>query len=211
MLGSREDLTINMLIPKLKISSILPLTIVLLGAILSIACENDQKDIDRLTNIEAEEAVDISKDVTVIYSDSARVKAELKAPEMRQYHDSTGNMEFKKGVLVIFYDDNAQESQRITAEYAILKQKQKLTEFRKNVVITMADGSVIKTEELIHDEQKQQYYGSQPISADFTDGRGQVQGTSFISDVDFKAVDFTNATGIIYPKSNSSGFPGFGN
>ena len=211
MLGSREDLTINMSIPKLKISSILPLPIVLLGAILSIACENDQKDIDRLTNIEAEEAVDISKDVTVIYSDSARVKAELKAPEMRQYHDSTGNMEFKKGVLVIFYDDNAKESQRITSEYAILKQKQKLTEFRKNVVITMADGSVIKTEELIHDEQKKQYYGSQPISADFTDGRGQMQGTSFISDVDFKIVDFTNATGIIYPKSNSSGFPGFGN
>lgn len=210
MPGSREDHTINMKAAARKISSILPLLTVLLGAILSFACENDQKDIDRLANIEAEEAVDISKDVTVIYSDSSKVKAELKAPEMRQYHDSTGNMEFKKGVLVIFYDVNAKESQRITSKYAIMKQKEGLTEFRNNVVITMANGSVINTEELIHDDKKKAYYGSQPIEANFTDGRGQAQGTSFTSDLDFNDIEFMNGTATVYQKSSSQ-FPKFGN
>src|SRR5690606_32570382 len=103
---------------KYKISSILPLSILLLGAILSSACENDMKDIDRMANIQQEEAVDISKDVIVVYSDSARVKAELTAPEMRVYHDTTnrtqGDYEFKKGVKIIFFDEQAKESQRIT-------------------------------------------------------------------------------------------------
>ncbi len=212
MLGSREEVTINMKINSLKISSILPLSILLLGAILSIACENDQKDIDRLANIKAEEAVDISKHVTVIYSDSAKVKAELKAPEMRQYHDSArvGNMEFQKGLLLIFYGPDGKESQRITSNYGILKQQEGITEFRKNVVITLANGSILNTEELIHDDKQKKYYGSQPISAIFTDGRGNMQGTSFTSDLDFNMIEWTNGTGLIYMQ-NSSGFPGLGN
>jgi len=142
---------------QIKISRILPLTIVLLGAILSIACENDTKDIDRLANIKAEEAVDISKDVTVIYSDSAKVKAELKAPEMRVYH-----------------------------------------------------GTVIKTEELIYDENNKKYYGSQPITAEYNDGRTSAQGTSFTANEDFNDIRFMNGTAIHYPSSDSQ-LPSFGN
>jgi len=193
-----------------NIAKILPLTTVLLGAILSIACENDTKDIDRLANITPEEAVDISKDVTVIYSDSAQVKAELKAPEMRVYHDSTGNYEFKKGVLIIFYDEQAKEIQRVTSKYAMQKPSENLTEFRDNVVITKIDGTVIKTEELIHDEKNKKYYGSQPITVEYTDGRTSAQGTSFTSDADFNNIVFTNGTAILYPSSNST-FPSFGN
>jgi len=193
-----------------NIAKLLPLTTVLLGAILSFACENDTKDIDRLANITPEEAVDISKDVIVIYSDSAQVKAELRAPEMRVYHDSTGNYEFKKGVLIVFYDEQAKEMQRVTSKYAMQKPQENLTEFRDNVVITKIDGTVIKTEELIHDEKNKKYYGSQPITVEYTDGRTSAQGTSFTSDADLNNIVFTNGTAILYPSSNSS-FPSFGN
>ena len=195
---------------ELKISRLLPLTIVLLGAILSIACENDTKDIDRLANIKPEEAVDISKDVIVIYSDSAKVKAELKAPEMRVYHDSTGNTEFKKGVQIIFFDDNAKEMQRVTSDYALQKKLSGLTEFRKNVVITKVDGTVIKTEELIYDEKKQKYYGSQPITAEYNEGETSAQGTSFTSDANFNDIRFMNGTAVHIPSSDSQ-LPAFGN
>jgi len=194
----------------IKISRFLPLTIVLLGAILSFACENDMKDIDRLANIKAEEAVDISKDVTVIYSDSAKVKAELKAPEMRVYHDSTGNYEFRQGVQIIFFDDNAKEMQRVTSDYALQKKLEGLTEFRKNVVITKVDGTVIKTEELIYDEKAKKYYGSQPITAEYNDGRTSAQGTSFTSDAEFNDIRFIHGTAIHFP-SSSSQLPSFGN
>lgn len=199
-----------MRITAMKISRMLPLTIVLLGAILSIACENDTKDIDRLANIKQEEAVDISKDVTVVYSDSAKVKAELKAPEMRVYHDSTGNYEFKKGVLIIFFDDQAKEMQRVTSEYALQKRIEGLTEFRKNVVITKVDGTIIKTEELIYDEKNKKYFGSQPITAEYNDGRTSAQGTSFTADADFNDIRFMNGTAIHIPSADSQ-LPSFGN
>lgn len=73
------------------------------GALLFFSCENDLKEVDRIANIKAEENVNISKHVNVIYSDSAVVKAELTGPELREYPDSTGKFEFRKGVLVRFF------------------------------------------------------------------------------------------------------------
>src|SRR5690606_3326120 len=118
--------------------------------------------------------------------------------------------EFKKGVLIIFYDEQAKEIQRVTSKYAMQKPSENLTEFRDNVVITKIDGTVIKTEELIHDEKNKKYYGSQPITVEYTDGRTSAQGTSFTSDADFNNIVFTNGTAILYPSSNST-FPSFGN
>lgn len=124
------------------------------GALLFFSCENDLKEVDRIANIKAEENVNISKHVNVIYSDSAVVKAELTGPELREYPDSTGKFEFRKGVLVRFFDVNGKEAQRIKSDYAVQRNNEGITEFRKNVVVNMADGSIIKTEELFFDEKK---------------------------------------------------------
>ncbi|TYR38092.1 LPS export ABC transporter periplasmic protein LptC [Sphingobacterium phlebotomi] len=183
---------------------------VLLGTILFMACENDLRDVEKIANIQQEENVNISKDVTVIYSDSAKVKAELTAPELREYPDSIAMYEFQKGVLIRFFDEESQESQRIRSEYAVQKIEEGLTEFRKNVVITMANGSIIKTEELFYDEKKQIYYNTVPITFDMKDGRGSFQATSFISDTDFKKIDGQNMTGFYIP-SDTQQFPSFGN
>ncbi|MGO3655580.1 MAG: LPS export ABC transporter periplasmic protein LptC, partial [Sphingobacterium sp.] len=192
-----------------KIYRILPLSIVLLGAILSFSCENDTKDIDRLANITPEEAVDISKHVTVIYSDSANVKAQLTAPEMHVYHDSTGAYEFKEGILIIFYDEQTDELQRITAKYAIQRPEKGIIEFRDDVVITRSDGMVVKTNELIYEEEEDRYYGSQSITVESNQGRTSAQGTSFTSDGQFNNIVFDNGTALHYPNSDSQ-LPSFG-
>src|SRR5690606_5240609 len=118
------------------------LPLVCLGAMLLIACENDLRDVEKFANIQQEENVNIYKEVTVIYSDSDTIKEELTAPELREYPDSIAMYEFQKGVLVRFFDENNQESQRIRSDYAVQKIEEGLTEFRKNVVLTMANGSV---------------------------------------------------------------------
>lgn len=189
----------------------LSLTIyMLLGTILFMACENDLRDIEKIANIQQEENVNISTDVTVIYSDSASVKAEMTAPELREYPDSIAMYEFQKGVLIRFFDEQGSESQRIRSDYAIQKINDGLTEFRKNVVVNMVDGSVIKTEELFYDEKKNIYYNSVPITFDFKDQRGSLQATSFISDTDFKKIDGQNMTGFYIPSGDQQ-LPSFGN
>lgn len=165
------------------------------------------KDINAIENIQQEEAVDIYKDVKIIYSDSSVVKAQLTGPEMKIYHDTTGgknnNYEFEKGLQIIFFDPNGQETQRIKSDYGIQRATEGITEFRKNVIITMANGSIIKSEEIFYDENKKIYYNTVPITMDFKDGRGSFQATSFTSDLDFINVKGENMTGFFIPSNNS--------
>jgi len=161
-----------------------------------VSCETDLKEVDRIASIQAEEPVDISQDVTVIYSDSAKVKAKMTAPEMRHYNVEKPYYEFQKGVTIILFDEKGVETQRITADYAIQKEAEELTEFRRNVVITRADGSVIKTEELIHDQKANTFYNHVPIQAHFKDGRGDFMGSSFQADGNFENIEVQNSTGL---------------
>mgnify|MGYP003939871639 CR=1 FL=1 len=178
-----------------KETAYFPLLVFLLAALL-VSCETDLKEVDRIAAIQAEEPVDISTGVTVVYSDSALVKAKMTAPEMRHYNVEEPYYEFQKGVTIVFYDENGRETQRITADYAIQKEAQELTEFRRNVVITRADGSVIKTEELIHDQKANTFYNHIPIEAYFKDGRGNFMGSSFHSDGNFENIEVQNSTGL---------------
>lgn len=188
----------------------LPLLLLLaVGAIFFTACEPDLKEVDRIANLKKEEAVDISRHVHVIYSDSAVVKAEMSAPEMRIKHDSTQVYEFPQGIKIIFYDKDVRETQRITSDYAIQHEAAKTTTFKKNVVVTMADGSIIKTDEIVYDEAHESFYNHMPITAYFKDNRGNLQGSSFTSDKDFKKINIQNSTGVMIVKDNSM-FPSFG-
>lgn len=215
ILGSEEEAMINPAITRKKRSNTpLLLTIALGVFLLNTSCENDLREVSKIENIQKEEAVDISKDVKIIMSDSAVVKAQLTGPEMRVYHDTTGNKnsnyEFQKGIQIIFYDATGNESQRIRADYGKQRVLDGITEFKKNVVVTMSDGSIIKTEELYYDEKQKMYYNSVPISFEFKDARGNLHATSFTSDTEFKNINGQNMTGFYVP-SSSSQLPSFGN
>lgn len=185
----------------------------MIGILLFIGCENDINEVNKIENIQKEEAVDISKDVKVIYSDSAIVKAQMTGPEMRIYHDTTqntnSNYEFQKGIQIIFYDKSGIESQRIKSDYGLQRAKEEIIEFKKNVVITMANGSIIRTEEFFYDQANKKYYNSVPITFEMKDGRGNFQGTSFTSDDSFNNIKAENMNGFYVPSSTSM-FPSFG-
>lgn len=163
------------------------------------SCENDLAEVDRIASIQAEEPVDISTGVTVIFSDSSVVKAKLIAPEMRNYAAvESPYYEFREGVTIHFYDPEGQETQVVTADYAIRKEKEELVEFRNNVVITRTDGVQIKTEELIHNEKENIFYNNQPISGYSSDGRNTFHGASFRSDGEFRNIEVQNTTGTVF-------------
>ena len=166
------------------------------------ACETDLKEVDRIAAIQAEEPVDISQNVTVIYSDSAKVKAKMTAPEMRRYNVENPYYEFQKGVTIIFFDENGKETQRITSDYAIQKETEELTEFRRNVVITRIDGAVIKTEEVIHDQKANTFYNHVPIA--FYSKDNNFMAESFRSDGNFEVIDAPNST-FLYNFENGQG------
>jgi len=129
------------------------------------ACENSLNDIKKIASKEEDKPISRSTGVDVIYSDSARVKAHLTAPLMIDYTDNTPKpyRECPKGVKIIFYDANLKETGNIVSDYAIYREKENVTEFRKNVVATNAQGEVFKSEELIYDMTAKTFKSNKPV------------------------------------------------
>ncbi|MDB5121074.1 MAG: Lipopolysaccharide-assembly, LptC-related [Sphingobacteriales bacterium] len=161
--------------------------------LLTSSCENDLKDVEKISSKQLAVPVDISKGVTIVYSDSALVKAQLQTPLLYHYKDKD-YYEMTKGVTIIFYDKSHIETSRVTADYGKMKVKEKLTELKRNVVVVNKNGKKFKSEELIWDQASKKFYSNKLVS--MQDLQGQVlYGTSFISDDKFLNPQFTQATG----------------
>lgn len=131
------------------------ITLVLLLA----GCENDIERINLLTDQEVVPTVR-GTNVQVIYSDSARVKVQILAPEFKQFPDvERPYMEFPSGLEVYFYDDSMKIESEIRADYTIYYNQEGLWHAIGNVVALRLDnGDALNTEELFWDQEKEYIY-----------------------------------------------------
>lgn len=166
------------------------------------ACGSD--DLKNVPSISSKKII-LSKDrsygVEIIYSDSAKVKAKGFAPILDKVTPSLGDSysEMPKGVKINFFNDQLQTTGTITSGYAINKETQKITIFRKNVIV-VNDNITFKTEELIWDENKRLY--SSPYGTVTTKDGGVISGTEFSAPQDFSTYKISQASGSTYVKGN---------
>ena len=155
------------------------------------SCGGD--DLKKVPSIAANK-ITLSKDrtygVEVVYSDSAKVKAKGYAPVLDKVTPSAGAAysEMPKGVKIYFYDDNLKSKGSITSDYAINKETEKITIFKKNVVV-VSDNMTFTTEELTWDENKRMYFS--PTGTIVTNDGNRVTGTSFSAPQDFSTYSIT--------------------
>ena len=161
--------------------------------VLFTACENDLKDVEQISAKKLIVPVDKTTGVTVIYSDSAVVKAKMITPEYLHYKTDKPYIEMKKGVTVIFYDAEQQETSRVKSDYAIRRENEKLVELKRNVVATNIKGQTFKSEELIWDETKGRFFSNRLVS--ITSQGNTLFGTNFWSNQDFSYYEINQATG----------------
>jgi LPS export ABC transporter protein LptC len=161
--------------------------------VLFSACENDLKDVEQISAKKLVVPVDKTTGVTVIYSDSAVVKAKMITPEYLHYKTDKPYIEMQKGVTVIFYDAEQQETSRVKSDYAIRRENEKLVELKRNVVATNNKGQTFKSEELIWDESKGRFFSNRLVS--ITSQGNTLFGTNFWSNQDFSYYEINQATG----------------
>jgi len=184
-----------MRVAKLLTGLILPVLIA--GTGLLAGCENDLKDLQKISASEVNKPVTSYTDVDVIYSDSAKVKAHMTAPLMLEYDKvEKPYTEMPKGVKVIFYNASIQETGTITANYAIYHKKEKIILLRKNVVGTNVKGETFSSDELIWDQNTRQVTSNQVVHVRMADGTA-LDGTSFTSDEGLNHWKFGQANGVI--------------
>ena len=182
---------------KAKQLSKLFLPVVIAGMAFLASCENDLKDLQKISANEVSKPIEKFTGVDVIYSDSAKVKAHMTAPLMINYKVKKPYTEMPKGVKIIFYDNNLVESSTIVADYAIRREIEKVIELRKNVVGTNAKGDTFSSEELIWDEATKQIHSNQLVHVKMADG-SITDGTSFTSDENFDHWIMQQGKGIIH-------------
>ena len=171
---------------------------VLISMLVVSACENSLDDIKKVTSEDGNKPISRSMGVDIIYSDSAKVKANLTAPLMIDYTDAAKPYtEMPKGVKIVFYDDFLKEKGTITADYAVRREKENVIEFHKNVVATNAQGETFKSDELIDDQNKKKLSSSKPVQITMADGN-VMYGTGFTSNESLYPWSITQSTGTFH-------------
>ncbi|WP_051189506.1 LPS export ABC transporter periplasmic protein LptC [Daejeonella oryzae] len=180
--------------------------IIVLGSFLMIAmvsCENDLKDVEKISSKKIAVPVDRSTGVEIIYSDSAKVKARMITPELLHFKTSNPYYEMKKGVEIIFLDANQKQNSRVTADYAIRYENERKVELKKNVVAVNEKGETFKSDELIWDENKKRFTSNKLVS--ITSSGNTLSGTSFWANENFSYYEITQSTGDL-SLSDKAGF-----
>jgi len=157
------------------------LTLLATGMLWLSACENDLENIKKLANMNSGSAIDTTRGVDIIYSDSAIVKGRMKTPLLIKYFTEKPYDIMPEGVKVISFDKYGKEEGNIVADSAVQLENENITKFYKNVVATTSDGSTFKSEEMIWDQPKKIIFSNKRI--EITRPNGDVTyGSRFTSD-----------------------------
>lgn len=172
--------------------------IICLIVLFSVACSED--DLKRAATISAKK-VTLSKDrslgVEIVFSDSAVVKAKGFAPILDQVNPSAGSkyQEMPEGVKITFYDPLQKVTGTLVSAYAIRKETEQITIFKKHVVV-VRDGLTFNTEELTWDTRKHMFFSPQGV---VTKPDGTIlNAINFSAPEDFSILDFEQGSGETY-------------
>lgn len=166
------------------------------------SCTDD--DLKKAVTISAKKVTltkDRSLQVDIVFSDSAVVKAKGIAPILDQVSPSAGSQyqEMPKGVKITFYDPTLKVTGTLTSDYAIRKETEQITIFRKNVVVIREDLN-FKTDDLTWDQRKKTFFSPKGI---VTRPDGTIlNAINFSAPEDFSSVNFEQGSGETYVQGN---------
>jgi LPS export ABC transporter protein LptC len=124
------------------------------------SCQPDLKTIETITRVD-EGPVESTLDLEMIYSEDGNTRLIVKAPRMDRYEGENKRMEMPQGLQVAFYDSLMNVTSRMSSEYAISYEDDKMVEARNDVVVVNELGEQLNTEHLVWDQKKGIIYSDQ--------------------------------------------------
>ncbi len=156
-----------------------------------IACQGS--DLEKMDVISQANLPDeVSKGVTLTYSDSGRVKRVLVAPVVHKYTTDTSYTLFPEGLDAQFYNSKGKLETRLTCGYGLTGANNDDLIFRKNVIIKNKKNETIMSEEI--------YLRDSTIYSDSTvyilTPTITLRGTSLEAPRDFSTYKLNNPVGV---------------
>lgn len=160
--------------------------------LLLAGCENDLSKVKLYAKAE-NSPVETAKNIKIIYSDSARVQVEVKAPKMERYDTENPYFEMTKGLTATFFDDQLKVKSKLDADYGIRYERDQKMEARKNVVVVNEKGEQLNTEHLIWDEKRAKLTSDEFVKITTKDEI--IYGNGFEANQDFSKYKIFNVKG----------------
>jgi LPS export ABC transporter protein LptC len=144
----------------MKLNRQIKLLIAVCTAGFFVQCRNAKKeDIENYIKEAEDLSVETVDDVIIRYTDSAIVKATIKAPRMIRYpNKAEPYTEMPKGLFATFYDGNGKVDSKLSAAYGINYEEKKLIKLTDSVRVINAKGEELKSEELYWDQKAERIY-----------------------------------------------------
>ncbi len=166
------------------------------------SCENDIAVVNTVTSI-SEKILPIQSDrnVEIMYSDSARVRAKLTSPKLDRYAGIKPYMELPKGMEIIFYDEHHREQSKLTADYGIgfdSGNGMEHMEAKRNVVVINQKGDTLNTEHLIWNAITKKIFTDEFVKIKTKDQT--IWGDGLTANQDFSDYEIKNPKGQISAK-----------
>jgi LPS export ABC transporter protein LptC len=163
------------------------------------ACENDIAVVNSITSATQEQLpLDAGKNVEMLYSDSAIVRAKLTTPQMDRYVGKKNYTEMPKGMLVIFYNSLGLEENRLKADYGISHESDKgmeKMEAKRHVLVVNSKGDKLETEHLTWDAATKKIYTDKFVKITTTEQ--VIWGEGLKADQDFSKYEILKPQGVI--------------
>ncbi len=139
------------LLTRCKLKLVIGLSILIL-----VACENDIEKVKIITGKKAI-PVERGKEVEILYSDSAKIKARLLAKELNRFTEKQPYIEMPKGIKMYFYDANQKVNSTLTSEYAKVLQfpDNNIMEAKRKVVVVNEKNETLNTEHLVWNQKEE--------------------------------------------------------
>lgn len=163
------------------------------------SCENDIAVVNSITSVnEKKLPLESGKNVEIMYSDSARVRAKLNAPKLDRYAGAKPYMELPKGLELIFYDEHKNLQTKLTADYGIgfdSGNGMEHMEAKRNVVVINQKGDKLNTEHLIWNAITKKIFTDEFVK--ITTNDEIIWGDGLVANQDFSDYTIKNVKGQI--------------
>ena len=132
----------------------------------------------------------------IIHSNHGQVKVKVTAPEINRYTTvEEPHTVFPQGLTVLFYDSTMAVESKISANYAIYHEPDKLWEAKNDVVAINSKGDTLNTEYLIWRQDKEIIYTDRYVRITTKDGI--IHGKGFEANQDFTDYEIKETSGTI--------------
>ncbi len=127
-----------------------------------VSCENDLQEVDILTKESKD--IEVATNIEAIMSQSATLKAILKAPLMHRVKGGdTVYAEFPESIFVTFYSDSVTAESVVKAKYAKYFELLNKVYMRDSVVVYNFNGDTLYADDLWWDQTQEIFYSDKPV------------------------------------------------